>query len=108
MVLCADEKSQLQALYRTQPGLPLKKGRAPTMTYYYERYGTTTFFAALDVKSGKVLGDSMHQHRAEEFQMRQIAKAVLGTRDVHLVLDNHATPNTPKVKVWLDMTTGLE
>ena len=67
MVLCVDEKSQIQALDRTQPGLPLKKGRAATMTHDYKRHGTTTLFAALDVKSGKVIGDCMPRHRAKEF-----------------------------------------
>lgn len=78
VVLCVDEKSQIQALDRTQPGLPLKKGRAATMTHDYKRHGTTTLFAALDVKSGKVIGDCMPRHRAKEFLkfLRQIDKAV--------------------------------
>ena len=67
VVLCVDEKSQIQALDRTQPGLPLKKGRAATMTHDYRRHGTTTLFAALDVKSGLVIGDCMPRHRAREF-----------------------------------------
>ena len=67
VVLCVDEKSQIQALDRTQPGLPLKKGRAATMTHDYKRHGTTTLFAALDVKSGMVIGDCMPRHRAKEF-----------------------------------------
>ncbi|WP_412509901.1 IS630 family transposase, partial [Roseovarius sp. SYSU LYC5161] len=67
VVLCVDEKSQIQALDRTQPGLPLKKGRAATMTHDYKRHGTTTLFAALDVKSGQVIGDCMPRHRAKEF-----------------------------------------
>ena len=77
VVLCIDEKSQIQALDRTQPGLPLKKGRAATMTHDYKRHGTTTLFAALDVKSGKVIGDCMPRHRAKEFLkfLRQIDKA---------------------------------
>lgn len=104
VVLCVDEKSQIQALDRTQPGLPLKKGRAATMTHDYKRHGTTTLFAALDVKSGKVIGDCMPRHRAKEFLkfLRQIAKAVPARRDVHLVLDNYATHKTPEVKAWLD------
>ena len=78
VVLCVDEKSQIQALDRTQPGLPLKKGRAATMTHDYKRHGTTTLFAALDVKSGTVIGDCMPRHRAKEFLsfLRQIDKAV--------------------------------
>tara|TARA_R110002012_G_scaffold322080_1_gene554742 strand:- start:287 stop:1396 length:1110 start_codon:yes stop_codon:yes gene_type:complete len=103
IVLCVDEKSQIQALDRTQPGLPLKKGRAATMTHDYKRHGTTTLFAALDVKSGKVIGDCMPRHRAKEFLkfLRQIDKAVPARRDVHLVLDNYATHKTPDVKAWL-------
>ena len=103
VVLCVDEKSQIQALDRTQPGLPLKKGRAQTMTHDYKRHGTTTLFAALDVKSGLVIGDCMPRHRAKEFLklQRQIDKAVPARRDVHLVLDNYATHKTPEVKAWL-------
>jgi len=104
VVLCVDEKSQIQALDRTQPGLPLKKGRAATMTHDYKRHGTTTLFAALDVKSGQVIGDCMSRHRAKEFLkfLRQIDKTVPARRDVHLVLDNYATHKTPEVKAWLD------
>ena len=108
VVLCVDEKSQIQALDRTQPGLPLKKGRAATMTHDYKhdykRHGTTTLFAALDVKSGTVIGDCMPRHRAKEFLkfLRQINTAVPARRDVHLVLDNYATHKTPEVKAWLD------
>jgi len=103
VVLCVDEKSQIQALDRTQPGLPLKKGRAATTTHDYKRHGTTTLFAALDVKSGKVIGDCMPRHRAKEFLqfLRQIDKAVPARRNVHLVLDNYATHKTPDVKAWL-------
>ena len=104
VVLCVDEKSQIQALDRTQPGLPLKKGRSATMTHDYKRHGTTTLFAALDVKSGTIIGDCMPRHRAKEFLkfLRQIDKAVPARRDVHLVLDNYATHKTPEVKAWLD------
>jgi transposase len=117
VVLCVDEKSQIQALDRTQPGLPLKKGRAATMTHDYKRNGTTTLFAALDVKSGVVIplgtsrsampcraaGDCMPRHRAKEFLrfLRRIDRAVKKPRDVHLVLDNYATHKTPEVKTWL-------
>lgn len=104
VVLCVDEKSQIQALDRTQPGLPLKKGRAATMTHDYKRHGTTTLFAALDVKSGMVIGECLPRHRAKEFLcfLRRIDRAVLKPRDVHLVLDNYATHKTPEVRAWLD------
>jgi len=104
VVLCVDEKSQIQALDRTQPGLPLKKGRAATMTHDYKRHGTTTLFAALDVKSGLVIGDCMQRHRAREFLgfLRRIDRAVKKPRDIHLVLDNYATHKTPEVRAWLD------
>ncbi|SUZ34142.1 hypothetical protein ROE7235_03925 [Roseibaca ekhonensis] len=104
VVLCVDEKSQIQALDRTQPGLPLKKGRAATMTHDYKRHGTTTLFAALDVKSGQVIGECLPRHRATEFLkfLRKIDKAVPLRRDVHLVLDNYATHKTPDVRAWLD------
>jgi len=101
-VLCVDEKSQIQALDRTQPGLPLKKGRAATMTHDYKRHGTTTLFAALDVKSGLVIGECMPRHRTKEFLsfLRRIDRAVEKPRDIHLVLDNYATHKTPEVKAW--------
>jgi len=104
VVLCVDEKSQIQALDRTQPGLPLKKGRAATMTHDYKRHGTTTLFAALDVKTGKVIGDCMSRHRAREFLkfLRNIDKAVPARRDIHLIVDNYATHKTPEVRAWLD------
>lgn len=104
VVLCVDEKSQIQALDRTQPGLPLKKGRAATMTHDYKRHGTTTLFAALDVKSGMVIGECMPRHRAKEFLhfLRSIDRAVKKPRDVHLIVDNYATHKTPEVKAWLE------
>jgi len=103
LVLCVDEKSQIQALDRTQPGLPLKKGRAATMTHDYKRNGTTTLFAALDVKSGLVIGECKPRHRAREFLqfLKQIDRCVQGHLDVHLVLDNYATHKTPSVNAWL-------
>jgi transposase len=103
VVLCVDEKSQIQALDRTQPGLPLKKGRAATMTHDYKRHGTTTLFAALDVKSGIVIGECLPRHRAKEFLkfLRRIDRAVLKSRDIHIVLDNYATHKTPEVQAWL-------
>jgi len=104
LVLCVDEKSQIQALDRSQPGLPLKKGRAATMTHDYKRHGTTTLFAALDVKSGMVIGECLPRHRAKEFLrfLRRIDRAVKKPRDVHLILDNYATHKTPEVKAWLE------
>ena len=103
LVLCIDEKSQIQALDRTQPGLPLKKGRAATMTHDYKRHGTTTLFAALDVKSGLVIGECKPRHRAKEFIqfLKQIDRCVQDHLDVHLVLDNYGTHKTAAVQAWL-------
>ena len=103
LVLCVDEKSQIQALDRTQPGLPLKKGRAATMTHDYKRHGTTTLFAALDVKRGLVIGECQPRHRAKEFIrfLRRIDRCVKRHLDIHLVLDNYGTHKTPEVKAWL-------
>ena len=94
---------QFQALDRTQPDLPLKKGRAATLTQDYKRYGTTTLFAALDVKSGMVIDECMLRHRAKEFLtfLQRIDRAVSKPRDVHIVLDNYATHKTPEVQAWL-------
>ena len=103
LVLCVDEKSQIQALDRTQPGLPLKKGRAATMTHDYKRHGVTTLYAAMDVKSGLVIGDCQPRHRAREFIafLRRIDRAVKKHLDVHVVLDNSSTHKTGEVKAWL-------
>jgi transposase len=103
LVLCVDEKSQIQALDRTQPGLPLKKGRAATMTHDYKRNGTTTLFAALDVKTGLVIGECHPRHRAKEFIrfLKRIDRCVQTDLDIHLVLDNYGTHKTPAVKRWL-------
>ncbi len=97
LVLCVDEKSQIQALDRTQPGLPLKPGRAATMTHDYKRHGTTTLFAALDVRTGLVIGECLPRHRAKEFLrfLRKIDRATKKSLDLHLVLDNYATHKTP-------------
>jgi hypothetical protein len=88
LVLCVDEKSQIQALDRTQPGLPMKKGRAGTMTHDYKRHGTTTLFAALDLKSGIVIGDCQPRHRAKEFIrfLKRIARCVKSTRPAKAAL----------------------
>ena len=103
MVLCCDEKSQVQALDRTQPGLPLKKGRASTFTHDYVRHGTTTLFAALNVADGRVIGHCQSRHRHTEW-IRFLALLDEQTpqdRDLHLILDNYATHKHPKVKAWL-------
>jgi transposase len=104
LVLCVDEKSQIQALQRTQPGLPLKKGRCGTMTHDYKRHGTTTLFAALDVLAGKVIGDCYKRHRHQEFLkfLRRINREFPGNRPLHLVMDNYGTHGTPEVKHWLN------
>ena len=103
LVLSVDEKSQIQALDRTQPGLPLKKGRAGTMTHDYKRHGTTTLFAALDVATGKVIGECMPRHRHREFLrfLRTIDRNTPKSLDLHLVADNYATNKHAKVKAWL-------
>src|SRR4051794_1267801 len=103
IVLCVDEKSQIQALQRTQPGLPLKKGRCGTMTHDYKRHGTTTLFAALDVLAGKVIGDCYKRHRHQEFLkfLRRINREFPGKMPLHLVMDNYGTHGTPEVKAWL-------
>ena len=103
LVLCVDEKSQIQALDRTQPGLPIKKGRAATMTHGYKRNGTTTLFAALDVKTGAVIGECLPRHRAKEFIrfLRKIDRIVKKHLDVHLIVDNYGTHKTAEVKAWL-------
>jgi transposase len=103
MVLCVDEKSQIQALDRTQPGLPLKKGRCGTMTHDYKRNGTTTLFAALSLLDGKVIGQCHSRHRHQEFLkfLRQLEREFPGDRELHLILDNYGTHKTPEVKHWL-------
>lgn len=103
LVLCVDEKSQIQALDRTQPGLPIKKGRCGTMTHDYKRNGTTTLFAALSMLDGKVIGDCMPRHRHQEF-IRFLDKIDAETElglDLHLIIDNYATHKHPRVKSWL-------
>jgi transposase len=103
LVLSLDEKSQIQALDRTQPGLPLKKGRGQTMTHDYKRHGTTTLFAALNTWDGQVLGTCMSQHRHQEWLrfLRLIDAQTPADREVHLLVDNYATHKHPKVKRWL-------
>jgi transposase len=103
IVLSLDEKSQIQALDRTQPGLPMKKGRCGTMTHDYKRNGTTTLFAALDVLEGKVIGRCMHRHRHQEFIrfLNAIEREVPAGKLVHVILDNYAAHKHPKVRAWL-------
>lgn len=103
LVLCVDEKAQIQALDRTQPLLPMRPGQAERRTHDYTRYGTTTLFAALDTKSGKVLGEFHHRHRAIEFRkfLDTLDAAVPAMLDVHLILDNYGTHKTPKIHRWL-------
>src|SRR6476619_768096 len=103
LVLCVDEKSQIQALDRTQPGLPMKKGRAGTMTHDYKRNGTTTLFAALNMLDGKVIGACMPRHRHREFLrfLKQIDNQTPAELALHLIVDNYATHKTPAVKRWL-------
>ena len=104
VVLCVDEKSQVQALDRTQPGLPMKKGRCQTMTHDYKRHGTTCLFAALNVLEGKVIGSCYPRHRNIEFRkfLRQIDGAVPAALAIHMILDHYGTHNHPKVKAWLE------
>jgi transposase len=103
LVLCVDEKSQIQALDRTQPGLPMKKGRCGTMTHDYKRNGTTTLFAALSMLDGKVIGDCMPRHRHQEFIrfLDKIDAETVPALDLHLIIDNYATHKHPRVTSWL-------
>ena len=104
VVLSIDEKSQIQALDRTQPGLPMKKGRAGTMTHDYIRNGTTTLFAALNMLDGTVIGQCMQRHRHQEFIrfLNRIEREVPAGKVIHVVLDNYAAHKHPKVRDWLD------
>ena len=103
LVLCVDEKSQIQALDRTQPTLPLKKGRCGTMTHDYVRHGTTTLFAALSLVTGLLIGTCLPRHRHQEFLkfLRQIDQQTPPELDLHLILDNYATHKHPAVRRWL-------
>ena len=105
IVLCVDEKSQIQALDRTQPGLPMKKGRCGTMTHDYKRNGTTTLFAAINVLTGTVIGECLPKHRHQEFLkfLRRIDREFSATdQDLHLVVDNYGTHKHPVIKEWLE------
>ncbi len=102
-MLCCDEKSQVQALDRTQPGLPLKKGRAATMTHAYKRHGTTTLFAALSTLDGSLIAACQPRHRHAEWLvfLRQINRETPKHKQVHLLCDNYATHKHPQVQAWL-------
>ena len=103
LILCVDEKSQIQALDRTQPGLPLKKGRCGTMTHDYKRHGTTTLFAALEVAQGKVIGQCFARHRHQEFLkfLKRLDSEFPAEVRLHMVMDNYGTHKHPKVQDWL-------
>ena len=104
IVLSVDEKSQIQALDRTQPGLPLKKGRAGTMTHDYERHGTTTLFAAMNVLDGTVIGRNMQRHRHQEFIrfLNVVEKQVPVGKTIHAIVDKYAAHKHPNVRRWLE------
>ena len=103
LVLCADEKSQIQALDRTQPSLPIYPGRCGTLTHDYKRNGTTTLFAAIELAEGRLIGTCMQQHRHQEWIkfLKLIDRETPGNLDLYLIVDNYATHKHPKVKSWL-------
>ncbi len=103
VVLCVDEKSSIQALDRTQPGLPMKKGRAGTMTHDYKRNGTSTLFAALNVFTGEVVGEYKQRHRHQEFLsfLKPVEKQTPKDRELHIGVDNYSTHKHQKVKNWI-------
>lgn len=103
VVFCIDEKSSIQALDRTQPGLPLKEGRAGTMTHDYKRHGTSTLFAALNVASGKIIAECKQRHRHQEFLsfLRTVEKQTPKELDLHVIVDNYSTHKHEKVRKWL-------
>jgi transposase len=103
LVLCVDEKSQIQSLDRTQPGLPMKPGRCGTRTHDYKRHGTTTLFAALSMLDGTVIGDCMPRHRHQEFIrfLKKIDGETPAGLDLHLIVDNYSTHKHPRVVSWL-------
>src|SRR5689334_4709946 len=103
IVLCVDEKSQIQALDRSQPMLPMRPGQAARRSHDYTRHGTTSLFAALDIATGRVIGKCFPRHRAAEFRrfLDEIEAAVPRDLDVHLVMDNYATHKTPLIRDWL-------
>jgi transposase len=102
IVLCVDEKSQIQALDRTAPLLPMQPGQAERHTHDYKRYGTTSLFAALDTKTGKVIADTHRRHRSTEFRtfLDRIEASVPADLDVHIIMDNYGTHKTPRIRAW--------
>ncbi len=104
LVFCIDEKSQIQALDRTPPGLPMKRGRAGTMTHDYERHGTTTLFAALNVLKGEVIGRCMNRHRHQEFLkfLKTIDRNTPKNLAIHGIIDNYATHKKQEIRDWLE------
>ena len=104
VVLCVDEKSQIQALDRTQPGLPMKRGRCGTYTHDYKRNGTTTLFAALNVLEGTVIGECYQRHRHQEFLkfLRRLNRTFPKNKTLHLIVDNYGTHKHPNVRKWLE------
>ena len=103
LVLCVDEKSHIPALDRTQPGVPMKKGRCGTMTHDYKRHGTTTLFAALSMLDGQVIGDGLPRHRHQDFIgfLKKIDTDTPPEPDLHLIVDNYGTHKHPRVQSWL-------
>jgi transposase len=103
LIMCVDEKSQIQALDRTQPGLPMKKGRCGTMTHDYKRNGTTTLFAALNVLEGTVIGECMPRHRHQEYLkfLRKLDRETRSGIDLHVIVDNYGTHKHDRVTAWL-------
>lgn len=103
VVFCVDEKSSIQALDRTQPGLPIKKGRAETMTHDYKRHGTSTLFAALEVMTGKVIGECKKRHRHQEFLgfLKSVNEQAAKDKELHIIVDNYSTHKHKKVQNWL-------
>ena len=103
-IICVDEKSQIQALDRTQPGLPIKRGRCGTRTHDYKRHGTTSLFAALDVLEGTIIGNCYERHRHQEFLkfLRRLDREFPKNKPLHLILDNYGTHTHPNVKAWLE------
>jgi len=110
IVLCVDEKSQIQALDRTQPSLPMKRGRAGTLTHDYKRHGTTTLFAALDLLEGTIIGECRARHRHQEFLafLRRLDRAYPRELELHLIVDNYGTHKHPVVKAWLEKHPRFE
>ena len=106
VVFSFDEKSSVQALDRTQPGLPLKPGRCGTMTHDYKRHGTTSLFAAMDVASGEVIGETYRRHRHQELLrfLRKVEKEVPKGQQIHIILDNYSTHKHGKVREWAEGT----